>query len=147
MWCYENYDELYHHGILGMKWGIRRFQNKDGSLTPEGRKRMQENDDSERKQESVEQKKERIRKSRSAKELYKNADLFTDKELTDAYSRLAVEKKIKDLIPKETSKGKKFIDDALSKVDTANKVLESGTKLYNNIDKLIQLYSEKTKKE
>lgn len=31
--------ELYHHGILGMKWGIRRFQNKDGSLTEEGKKR------------------------------------------------------------------------------------------------------------
>lgn len=32
--------ELYHHGILGQKWGIRRYQNKDGSLTPEGRKRL-----------------------------------------------------------------------------------------------------------
>ena len=33
-------NELKHYGILGMKWGIRRYQNKDGTLTPEGRKRL-----------------------------------------------------------------------------------------------------------
>ena len=32
-------NELYHHGILGQKWGVRRYQNKDGSLTEEGKKR------------------------------------------------------------------------------------------------------------
>jgi hypothetical protein len=34
-------NELYHHGVKGQKWGIRRFQNKDGSLTPAGIKRYQ----------------------------------------------------------------------------------------------------------
>lgn len=33
-------NELYHFGIKGQKWGIRRYQNKDGSLTPAGRKRV-----------------------------------------------------------------------------------------------------------
>lgn len=36
--------ELYHHGILGQKWGVRRFQNKDGTLTSKGKKRYSDSD-------------------------------------------------------------------------------------------------------
>ena len=43
---YVTNNELYHHGVKGMKWGIRRYQNKDGSLTAEGEKRYYKEDGS-----------------------------------------------------------------------------------------------------
>lgn len=35
-----NNDELYHHGIKGQRWGVRRYQNPDGTLTDAGRKKL-----------------------------------------------------------------------------------------------------------
>lgn len=44
----NNYSELYHYGIQGQKWGIRRFQNEDGSLTNDGKLRYETNLDGKR---------------------------------------------------------------------------------------------------
>ena len=41
MITFENMNELMHYGVKGMKWGVRRYQNKDGTLTSAGKLRKQ----------------------------------------------------------------------------------------------------------
>ena len=43
MWVYVSNDVLMHHGIKGQRWGVRRFQNEDGGLTPRGKARYESN--------------------------------------------------------------------------------------------------------
>ena len=46
-------NELYHYGIKGMKWGVRRYQNKDGSYTSEGKKRREQDPETIQKRKAV----------------------------------------------------------------------------------------------
>lgn len=39
MWSYNYADELYHYGVKGMRWGVRRYEDKSGHLTSAGKKR------------------------------------------------------------------------------------------------------------
>ena len=56
-------DELYHYGIPGMRWYIRRFQNEDGSLTPAGRRRYGVNESGEMaRRDKYERDRERLQK-------------------------------------------------------------------------------------
>ena len=46
-------NELYHYGVKGMKWGVRRFQNKDGSLTDAGKKHYSDSNDTDAKRRKI----------------------------------------------------------------------------------------------
>lgn len=139
MWTYNNDEYLAHHGILGMKWGIRRYQNKDGTLIPAGRKRYAEGNTDTGESESVEAKKVRVLKSRSASELYKNADLFDDAELKRAYDRLNLEASIKRLAPTPVNRGEKFVKSVLQTSAFATKLIDDAAKTYGNIDKMMKI--------
>jgi hypothetical protein len=145
---YYSKDELYHHGKKGMKWGRRLYQNPDGSLTPLGRIRYgyKKKQAMKKRQQTIETKKktaaeiaaekDRILKSRSAAELYKNAHLFSDQELNQAYQRLNLERNIKNLIPAEVSKGKEFVKKATDTTKTVGDLVNNTTNLYNNVAKV-----------
>lgn len=85
---------LEHHGILGMHWGIRRYQNKDGSLTAEGIKRYRTDLKFKSKYDRQQAKREAKRanevKTKSIKEL-------SDEELRERIQRLELEKRVIDL--------------------------------------------------
>lgn len=80
----EDSDELTHHGIRGQKWGVRRYQNLDGSLTYEGRKRLGYDDDKQLRKD--------IKKA-SKKKTYGEAveAMSKNKSVQEAYTKHAAE--------------------------------------------------------
>lgn len=91
---YYRNDELYHHGILGQKWGIRRFQNKDGTYTEEGKVHRRDIDSE--VESIVKQNPERVKSIISSGEEIANMANKLGNDYTKAFSSLKVTDKIKN---------------------------------------------------
>lgn len=113
--------ELYHHGILGMKWGVRRYQNKDGSLTPAGKKRYDRNEIRTAK---------KAYKTERRKAVAKRGE-YSDTDLRKKVERLRLEKEYRELTNSEIHAGKVYTESLMK--DIGKKVVVtavSGAILY-----------------
>lgn len=111
----------------------RRQQIQEGKKIIEAQKTLGIRDD-DGSTTSKEKMKTKVLNSRSAKELYKHADLFTYEELNSAYNRLALEKRIADLEPKNSSLADKWVESTMKATKISNnaqQIANNGIKLYN----------------
>jgi len=123
--------ELTHWGIKGMRWGIRRFQNSDGSLTSAGKKRYGDSD--EKKEESYEDQKSRAIKSGSAAEVLRFKGDLTQQEMNYARERIRWEQDMKSISDKDIADGKNKADKFFSGVEKATNYANTGLKAWNTI--------------
>ena len=118
MWEYTSTDELYHHGVLGMRWGHRKAKYSSGSRRS---KRLVSN-----QRTSKDSRRAQYIKSKSVSQM-------SNKELKDVNNRLQLEKQYKDLTKKK-SIGKKVLTTFIATAGTIT-ATKAAYKTYETVGK------------
>lgn len=136
--------ELYHHGVKGQKWGVRRTPEQLGYPSVKKKTKVASsfeiNRKSEKRQKKLMNKAEKLRKKkerlraealRSPSKLYKMRDQFTKEEIDAAMKRFKWEKELREYSKSELSAGKEYVNNILDYADTGMRAYNTAAKLYN----------------
>lgn len=141
--------ELYHHGVKGQKWGVRRYQKKDGSLTPLGKMKYRTDKDfkrsydrnealkkarqakAEKRQHEAER--EQVIRSGSASELLKYKGELSPQEMNAAWQRIQWENGMKQIADKEVFAGKSKADKVVDTIGDLTDKSQKIIKAYNTV--------------
>lgn len=132
MWRYNYTDELYHHGVPGMKWGVRRYQNKSGSLTAAGRKRINKIKNKLAAKKQKEQEDKNVNKGATKTNIKKSVREMSDADLKSRLNRLQNEQQVIRLENERASAGKRFVS-TVGKDVIKPALIDSGKRLVTDL--------------
>lgn len=130
----KNEEMLEHHGIKGQKWGVRRFQNEDGTRTAAGKKRERS-----RSEDPAHEDYNKAHSGKSVKDM-------SDAELRMRLNRLQMEKQYSQLTDSDTNKGKEFVSKAMKVATGVATATTTALTIYNNYGKIKKIVDEMIKK-
>lgn len=146
--------ELTHHGILGMHWGVRRYQNKDGTLTSAGRarknrgiietyrnkKKMKKLRQAKEAKKAEKEKIESIVKSGDAEKIKKVSSKLSDEQMARALTQLRFNAALDEYKTGKqvntAKKGKSYLETAAVTMQTLGNMAVAAGQVYNTLEKV-----------
>lgn len=139
-------NELYHFGIKGMKWGVRRFQNPDGSLTPAGKARYGSSYNTIGEVRDARRSERRMSKALRTGKTRNLTDAELEKVSRRINAELNYKRMLEQLNPKRQSRAKRVVAEIAENAvkDLGRRMFTSiGDKIFNKPDTTTSEYSTK----